>query len=101
MKCPSCVSENRESARYCRNCGKLINPSGITGTGASRSSTISSPVQGDSYVLQNMLNNAGKSSPAERKIREGVGEAQHSITVPSSKKKASKRLPDLLLSPLK
>src|SRR5947209_6391725 len=59
MKCLHCASENRDQARYCRNCGQPLSPSLAVGceTGASafQSLRIGLRLQNNRYIIKRVL----------------------------------------------
>jgi eukaryotic-like serine/threonine-protein kinase len=80
MECPYCKAENRDGVRYCSNCGRLIDPTamsggvssnsltvastqakGITpgGTGGSHTLSIGTTLQGGRYVITKVLGQGG------------------------------------------
>src|SRR5690242_18160982 len=113
MKCPNCASENRDSARYCRDCGQSLNPVLTAAPDCEAEESTS--------YFQKALNDAGKSSstevvaskladisttsgqalrPASPNDKEPDKGVPHSTTVPFSNRRVSKSLPDAITSSL-
>jgi hypothetical protein len=43
IKCPNCQSLNRETAKFCGNCGFNLQPSSLQGDGDGAAATVASP----------------------------------------------------------